>query len=78
MAGGTLGYNMQWGALLYGIETDFDWADIKGSTTPACSGGCETKITWLGTTRGRLGYTIDRCLPYITGGVAYGNVKARR
>ena len=31
---------------------------------------------WLATLRGRVGYAIDRWLPYITGGAAYGNVKA--
>ena len=37
---------------------------------------CETKNSWLATFRGRVGYAFDRWLPYITGGGAYGNVKA--
>jgi outer membrane immunogenic protein len=80
LAGGTLGYNWQAGSLVYGIEGDFDWADVKGSTS--CPGGrlavltCETKENWLATFRGRIGYAFDRWLPYITGGGAYGNVKA--
>ena len=32
--------------------------------------------SWLATFRGRVGYAFDRWLPYITGGGAYGNVKA--
>ena len=43
-----------------------------------CGGtiGCETKNTWLATVRGRVGYAFDRWLPYLTGGLAYGNIKA--
>jgi outer membrane immunogenic protein len=77
MVGGTLGYNWQAGAIVYGIEGDLDWADVKGSAT--CLAGtltCETKNDWLGTARVRLGYAFDRWLPYVTGGGAFGNVKA--
>jgi len=77
MVGGTLGYNLQTGNFVFGIEGDFDWSNIKGSTTTAvCAGGnCETKNTWFGTARGRIGYAFDRILPYITGGAAFGNEK---
>jgi outer membrane immunogenic protein len=75
MVGGTLGYNWQTGPVVFGLETDLDWSGMKGSA--ACGAfSCETKNTWLGTTRGRIGYAWDRFLPYVTGGVAYGNVKA--
>jgi len=75
MAGGTLGYNWQSGAIVYGIEGDFDWSGVKGSV--ACGvGSCETSNPWLATFRGRLGYAFDRWLPYITAGGAYGSVKA--
>jgi outer membrane immunogenic protein len=76
LAGGTLGYNWQSGAIVYGIEGDFDWSDVKGSV--ACAGvlTCETSSSWLATFRGRVGYAFDRWLPYVTGGGAYGNVKA--
>ena len=36
--------------------------------------GCTFKETWLGTLRGRVGYSFDRWLPYLTGGLAYGNM----
>ena len=76
LAGGTLGYNWQAGAFVYGLEGDFDWSGVKGSATCAVSFTCETANTWLATFRGRAGYAIDRWLPYITAGGAYGNVKA--
>ena len=76
LIGGTLGYNWQSGAIVYGLEGDFDWADVSASV--ACAGvlTCETSNSWLATFRGRVGYAFDRWLPYITGGGAYGRVKA--
>jgi len=76
VAGGTLGYNYQTGAIVWGIEGDYDWSNIKGSTTTNCVGGCETKNSWLGTARFRLGYAFDRWLPFVTGGAAFGDIKA--
>ncbi len=76
LAGGTLGYNWQSGSIVYGIEGDFDWADVKKTVDCAPAITCETKNDWLATFRGRVGYAFDRWLPYITGGGAYGNVKA--
>jgi outer membrane immunogenic protein len=75
LVGGTLGYNMQLGSFVLGIETDIDWSDIKGSTTVGCAVACQTANDWLGTLRGRLGLALDRFMPYVTGGVAYGHVK---
>lgn len=73
--GGTLGYNYQIGSIVYGIEGDFDWSNVSASS--ACGGFiCETRNNWLGTARGRLGYAVDRFLPYITAGAAIGAVKA--
>jgi outer membrane immunogenic protein len=82
LLGGQLGYNWQTGRIVFGIETDIDWAPIKGSAANGgvCAtdggGSCQTQQSWLGTTRGRVGYAFDRWLPYVTGGVAYGNVQA--
>jgi outer membrane immunogenic protein len=83
LLGGQIGYNWQSGHVVLGVESDIDWANIKGSTAGvggvcATDGGgqCRTEQTWLGTTRARIGYAFDRWLPYVTGGVAYGNVKA--
>ena len=79
MVGGTAGYNWQgigspW---VFGIEGDIDWTGISDNTL--CGGlVCSTKNTWFGTVRGRVGYSIDRFLPYFTGGVAFGDIKANR
>jgi outer membrane immunogenic protein len=76
LVGGTAGYNWQVGQAVFGLEGDGDWSGIKGSTTTGCPAGCETRNDWLATFRGRLGYAADRFLPYITGGLAVGDIKA--
>ena len=35
----------------------------------------ESKLRWSGAVRARAGYAVDRFLPYIAGGVAFGSVK---
>ena len=78
LVGGTVGYNWQqpgspW---VLGIESDLDFSGISGTTTTLCPLGCRTANNWLGTVRGRVGYAIDRIMPYVTGGLAFGNIKA--
>lgn len=70
LIGGTLGYNLQTGSFVWGIEGDLDYSAMKGS-----SGGVETKMPWFGTVRGRIGYAFDRFMPYVTGGAAFGEIK---
>lgn len=73
VAGGTIGYNLQTGSFVWGLEGDLDYSWMKGSTCAPF--GCETRNTYLATGRGRIGYAWDRFLPYITGGAAYGGIK---
>ena len=75
LAGGTVGYNWQTGPVVFGLEGDIDWSDIRGSA-PCVATTCTTRNDWLGTARGRIGYAFDRFLPYVTGGAAFGNVKS--
>jgi outer membrane immunogenic protein len=73
MVGATLGYNWQFGQWVLGVEGDIDWTNIRGSSL--CAGlACSTQNDWLGTVRGRLGYAMDRFMPYFTGGLAVGNI----
>jgi outer membrane immunogenic protein len=75
LVGGTVGYNWQTGPAVFGLEGDIDWSGIKGSS--ACGAlSCETRNDYLATVRGRIGYSFDRIMPYLTGGLAVGNVKA--
>ncbi|HET7849909.1 MAG TPA: outer membrane protein [Pseudolabrys sp.] len=76
LVGGTVGYNWQTGPLVLGLEGDIDWSGIRGDGLcgPAAL-SCETRNDWLGTVRGRIGYAANMFMPYITGGLAVGNIK---
>lgn len=81
LGGVQVGYNYQFNRTwLVGVEADFDWADIKGSTSTDLAGGLiaaslDERINWFGTVRARVGWlpTPD-LLVYGTGGFAYGRV----
>lgn len=77
LVGGTAGFNWQAGKGVFGIEGDLDWSGLKGSTTSTlCPLGCTTENSWLSTVRGRVGYSFDTFMPYVTGGLAIGDIKA--
>lgn len=69
------GYNWQLQNLVYGIETDLEASGIGGSGIGSLGFGHNTDISWIGSTRGRLGIAYDRTLFYATAGLAYGEVK---
>jgi outer membrane immunogenic protein len=82
--GGGAGFNWQLGRLVYGIEGDYSWANINGSSntcgaTSPIPHSCGTDLQSLGTLRGRIGYALGvtgNWLPYVTGGLAVGEVQA--
>ena len=78
MAGGTAGYNWQLGQTVLGLEGDIDWSGLQGTNnSTACpNGACSTSDSWLSTVRGRAGYAFGGVLPYVTGGLAVGDIKA--
>jgi outer membrane immunogenic protein len=74
LVGGTIGYNYQMGQVVLGVEGDGSWSNIRGTTL--CGGvSCGTRNDWLATARGRLGYAVDRFMPYVTAGAAFGDIK---
>lgn len=76
--GATAGYNLHnMGSIVLGEEVDLGWTKLHGSTSNLCMPDCETVSTFLGTARLRLGYAFDRYLPYLTGGIAFGDINAR-
>jgi outer membrane immunogenic protein len=78
LIGGTVGYNHQIQNWVLGLEGDWDWANIKGSTAcPNPAFSCESKLNSLGTLRGRLGMAVGptgNILLYGTGGWAWGRL----
>lgn len=71
-----LGYNYQFANnVVIGVEADFDWSDIGADTFlvggPVGGALVSQNVDYFGTIRARLGYAVDRFLPYITGGAAW-------
>jgi outer membrane immunogenic protein len=85
IGGAQIGYNMQFGMFVAGVEADISYTDLStrqdyfSPTTfgPALAGTRSTftqDLEYLGTVRARLGVAFDRALVYVTGGLAYGDV----
>jgi outer membrane immunogenic protein len=85
--GATAGYNWQVGGAVLGVETDFNYFGIRGSSTgtalyPCCAPSTFTvnsseSTDWLWTLRGRAGFlATPALLLYGTGGLAVADVKA--
>jgi outer membrane immunogenic protein len=90
LAGGQVGYNMQFDRWVVGIEADIDGANIGGSSQVTGVGVAQRnggvafptnfvraseKVDYIGTVRGRFGGLVtDDLLVYATGGLAYGRV----
>lgn len=75
IAGGQIGYNYQMGALVLGLEADYQYADLKGGPSVGGIAGSKAEIEGFGTVRARVGYAMDRFMPYVTGGYAFGDMK---
>jgi outer membrane immunogenic protein len=89
LVGGTIGVSGQWGAWVFGVEGDFDWQGLSGSSSAFCTNllisptagspaaglSCKTASNWLGTLRARFGYAWDRVLVYGTAGGAGANIE---
>jgi outer membrane immunogenic protein len=85
--GAQLGYNIQFGNIVAGIEADLQYTDIGGAAgfgpvavAAGLGGGTRTtsaftEMDWFGTLRGRVGVAFDRVMIYATGGLAWGNVE---
>ena len=75
------GYNYQFGAWVWGFETDIQASGQKGGATfagtlPLTTVTTDHKLDWFGTSRSRLGFLwTPNVLVYGTAGVAYGEVK---
>jgi len=85
--GAQVGYNFQFdNNVVLGVEADVFFADKKDDsayyafdagvgTGLQSYGAVDAKLEAFGTVRARVGYAMDRLLPYLTGGLAWGQVK---
>jgi outer membrane immunogenic protein len=91
IGGGGAGYNFQIDSIVLGLEADFSYTHFAGSASSSGAFGPivpafltspfsytqTAEINWLGTLRGRIGFTpASNFLVYGTGGFAYGHAKA--
>lgn len=83
MIGVTYGHNYQGKNTVYGYEVDLSASNadgfLIGGTTPCITPGeaCSSELDALATLRMRVGIPLNNgFLPYITGGLAVGKVKA--
>ncbi|AXS41769.1 outer membrane protein [Breoghania sp. L-A4] len=76
LIGATVGYNWQADNIVFGLEADWGFANIEGSTTGGCAPGCSTEIQSFGTLRPRIGWAFGNFLPYVTGGLAWGLIES--
>lgn len=76
LGGPEAGFNYQTGPWVFGIEGAFDFSDVHGSTASPLfvGGGVSTRLNWVGTVTGRVGFTLGKALFYAKGGGAFGNV----
>jgi outer membrane immunogenic protein len=76
------GYNWEAGSgFVIGAEADIVYSGMKKdvsyvfAATPADTFREEVRARWEGAVRARAGYAVDRFLPYIAGGFAFGKVE---
>jgi outer membrane immunogenic protein len=71
LAGGQIGFNLQSGRLVYGLEADATASWMEGGHAAAGH-----SVQWLYSVRGRLGLSTpdNRWLFYVTGGAAWADI----
>jgi outer membrane immunogenic protein len=79
--GGLIGFNYQWHNFVFGVEAagGYLWlrdSDVTNFSIFGQDWNVETsfKTHYLTTIGGRFGYTFCRWMPYVTGGVAIGDI----
>lgn len=76
LGGFQAGYNWQTGNIVLGLEGDYDFTNIQGTTACVVVFNCGVKQNWLADFTGRIGVApIDKLLMYVKGGVAWAGDK---
>lgn len=68
--GGVLGYNIQHGSAVLGIEGDYNFSDTKRSKVTDWPSIHRGNINSFGSVRARAGLALDNTLVYVTGGMS--------
>lgn len=73
IGGGQIGFNLQSGRFVYGLEAALSGSSLENSRVlnlPPATGTFTSKLNWLATGTARLGYTFGQSMLYVKGGVA--------
>jgi outer membrane immunogenic protein len=92
--GGFIGYNSQWGDVVFGLDGTYSHTDLPTTSSDLISrrvvlsnniqsdtsvfSAATMRITDYGTIRVRAGYAMNWVLPYLTAGVAIGRADVTR
>jgi outer membrane immunogenic protein len=76
VAGGQVGYRWQSGTIVFGLEAQGDWADLKGSNVSLLTGNTDrSRLDAFGLFTGQIGLAYDNALLYVKGGAAVTSTK---
>lgn len=75
VAGGQIGYNHQINNIVVGIEGDLGYFGVQRRFTFPSGDFLAWRTTWDASIRGRLGVAVDRTLLYVTGGIAFADLR---
>lgn len=75
LSGGLVGYNVQRGRMVYGLEADISSGNFQGGNPPPTPTVLDYDIKQLSTLRGRMGIARDRWLLFGTAGVGYATTE---
>jgi outer membrane immunogenic protein len=75
LVGGQGGYRWQFGSVVFGVEAEGDWANMRASLPSVFQpGGTDSaKVTSVGLFTGQIGYAWNAALLYLKGGGALAN-----
>ena len=75
LGGGQVGCDHQTGSWVFGVEGQASWANLEGHSgqlSPSDEPNIgESKVDFIATATGRIGYVFDRTLIYVKGGAAW-------
>ena len=77
VGGGHVGFNLQTGGFVWGVEGDFEGSSVRGRLNYGSSGqGVRFDQRWQSSVRGRLGFTVTpTAMIYATGGAAFSDLR---
>jgi outer membrane immunogenic protein len=83
MVGGQVGYRWQFGGVVFGLEAEYDWANMRATVPSQLAAAYgytnwtdNSKVSGVGLFTGQVGYAWNAALLYVKGGFALANNQA--